>query len=328
MLMLGHSSRITYEGSNAIRTDPTGRQVQPFVDLLPAASSPVITSARHATKLIDGIRKPAAPLEQQMQVLLDAHRDAMFGRAPSWMRSKLPELSVLSFRGRLLGVSPALQFQFGIPASVPATELGALLHASAEEQGGTLLILAALDLNEQRLQPLQNLTGTLDMAGVEVQIEDRRSAELIERYASSPSDVGALVLALIEGNVNTALEALRPGENTYPGPVFRARLLTLVAALTSLQTLSDGSSGLSAPGSCLELLADPRARLLAQPGGGPRRLRNALMHYRFDRQDLKLDTDEPLLGLVEAVGETKSFEDLNSVTQELLSELAEALRSV
>lgn len=326
MLMLGHSSRIVYEGSKALRTDPTGRQVQPFLDLLPPASSPVITAARHATKLTEGIRKPAAPLQQQMRVMLDAHRETMFGRAPSWMRSRLPELGVLSCRDQLLGVSPALQFQFGVPASVPATELGALLQVSAEEQGGTLLILAALDLDEQRLLPLQNLTGRLDLTGVEVQIDDRRSTDLIERYASHPSAVGALVLALIEGSVNTALEALRPSVDMYPGPVFRARFLTLIAALTSLRTLSDDATGLSVPRKCLELLADPRA-LVAQPVGGPRRLRNVLTHYRFDRHDLELDTEKPLLGLVEALGAASSFEELNAVTQQLLAEVAEALRS-
>lgn len=295
LLLLGYSSRIVVEGSRTARSKSVAAAVQPLVDLLPKQDDPVIVKARHATKLTDGVEAGSTELARHLVELRDAHRKSLFGLAPRLLWKRLADLALLQLGDHRVGISVPLQFQYGAPATVTLDQLGPMLGKVARQHGQILGVLSALGLDSS------TPSSTLDSTALATLRSVSGRSSVIERdYLELP--VGeALELAAIEGQINTALYLLTVGEAAYAGPVFRARFLTLVHALRSIDQIAQATTTEHprAASKLRELVRGAFARELLE-GRAAALLRDRLMHYSIRSNKVVLETEAPLLGLVEA----------------------------
>lgn len=188
-----------------------------------------------------------------------------------------------------------LQFQYGAGPDVTLEQLGPLLGKVAYQHGQILTVLGALGLDTSAPSSTLDISALAPLRSI-----DGRSVVAERSYLRLP--IGeALELAAIEGQVNTALHLLACGEAAYPGPVFRARFLTLVHVLRSIDQIAHATAveHPRAASQLRELVSGKFARELLD-GKAAALLRARLMHYSIRSNQVVLRTDAPLLRLVEA----------------------------
>lgn len=306
-MLLGFSSRIVVEGARTARSKSVAAAARPVVDLLPGQDDPLIVAARHASKLTDGVEAGSSELARQLVVLRDAHRKSLFGLAPRFLWGRLADLALVRAGDVRLGLSVPLQFQYGAAPSVTWQQLGQFLAEVARRHGQVLAVLTALDPR------LPTPSAELDLSGIpRLHATDTRSSVVQREYLQLP--IGeALQLAAIEGQVNTALYLLTCGEGIYPGPVLRARFLTLVHAVRSIQKIAEAIAAAhpAKAARLRSLLLDGFVQELLT-GREAADLRARLMHYSIRSDRVVLESERPLLGLVEASWPVMTAEDLTA----------------
>jgi hypothetical protein len=325
LLLIGHSSRIVYEGSLAIRSADPDLGVPSLASELKDVHADVITRSRHATKLLDDTKKSLDDLQSEMGGYYARHRQEFTGNSAKWARFMERDLGLYSAAGRLLGATIPLQFRMGLLADSKVADLGQQLYEISQEHGSVQVLLS------QAAGDSSPVTYDADY-GPLGRIED--SDVLTDRYLSSRYDTALpleakLLLLMIEGELNVSSVLLPFTEARHPDAVFRARTISLIHALSGIQQVLERFNGSSQSPSTQAIrayLSEPRVQRLLGPGG-PRNIRNRCMHYEIKDKSLALDTSKPMNGIVEAVYPNMSFGAFNKEVTNTTTELSEALRN-
>lgn len=317
LTMFGHTSRIVYEGSIALRSQNPHVGVPGLTALLPAAGSEVTTRARHAAKLLDDTKKSQNMLLAEMKAYFGAHHDHFTGNAVWFARALETDLGLCRVNGRLIGATIPLQFRLGTPASISIADLGPILYTVSQEQGSVLAVLAAAAGDATPPAP-SDVLRTLPR----VSTRNRKSATyLARRFQPMPNIESKLLLLMLESEIGVALELLGHTETGHQEAVFRARMVAAYHVLSGIRDLADSIP--DRPAGIHRLLAVPAVdRMLTDPG--LRKLRNRCMHYEIRETNLSLDPAAPLFGLTEALC-GMGFDELRAVVIEVMERTRDAL---
>lgn len=319
LVMLGHASRVAYEGAVVLKAADAFVGIPALARLLPDEHADVITRARHAAKLIDDTQVSFEDLLGQLSRFYEIHHDRFTGNAVWFARRFESDLGIYEANGRVIASTIPVQFRIGIMPTVPFAELGTAIYDVAVDLGGALEILAASA--GDGAPP----SATIDFAGLgTVRSKDRKADRyLAGRFDSEIPFTAKLLILMLDGELQAIESVLPLTEGIYPEPVFRARYVTLFHVARTLKAVLAGYPLAQSAGSqrLRGVLAEPPAQQFLG-GDGSRRLRNTCMHYEIRGRDLQLRTDLPMCGLVESLIPSRSYEEVDIGSRALVSRLA------
>lgn len=319
LVMLGHASRIAYEGAVLLKAADSLVGIPALVRLLPDDHADVIARARHAAKLIDDTRVSFEDLLGKLSRFYKIHSDRFSGNAVWFARRFESDLGIYEASGRVIASTIPVQFRVGIAPTVPFAELGPAMYDVAVDLGGALAVLVAAE--GEGAPP----SATIDFAGLgAVRSKDRKA----DRYLAGRFDTeipfpAKLLILMLDGELQAVESVLPLTEGIYAESAFRARYVTLFHVARTLKAVlsayplarSAGSRRLS------DVLDEPSTQQFLT-GDGSRRLRNRCMHYEIRDRDLQLRTDLPMSGLVESFIPDKSYHEVDIRLRALASRLA------
>lgn len=319
LLLLGHASRIVYEGAVLLRAADNFVGIPALAHLLPEDHADVIARARHAAKLIDDTQVSFEDLLRQLTRFYEIHHDRFSGNALWFARRFETDLGTFEASGRVIASTIPVQFRLGIAPSVSFDELGPAIYDVAVDLGGALAVLAASSGDGTPT------LATIDFAGLgTVRSKDRKTDRyLAGRFDSKIPFPAKLLILMLDGELQ-AMESVFPWtEGLYAESVFRARYVTLFHAARTLEAVLSAYPLAQSAGSrrLRDVLDEPSAQQFLR-GDGSRRLRNRCMHYEIRDRDLQLRADLPMSGLVEFLIPDKGYEEVDISTKALGSRLA------
>lgn len=316
LVTLGHAARIAYEGSRVLRSPDPQLGIPQLAAILNSGHSDTIERARHATKLLDDTKKTTADLIAAMDSYGEAHAREYLDSVVWFARGLGRDLGLYLLDGQVLGATVPLQYRFGVPSSVPISEVGKLLYEVAQSLGGTLWVLAASNLQEPQLQATVDFAALKPMTMKDV---------LAKKYLAGAYDPGLthgakLLLLMIEGEAASALHALQPAAPSHRDAVFRARLISVVHAVRGLAVIAALTTP---PAHVTTFLHTPSATLFLQDGD-IQALRNVCMHYGIRLKQYQPSAN-PLFGLVEVIAPSWTFDALEATVIGTLRDAVETL---
>jgi len=319
ILLIGHSARIVYEGSELMRS-PTPGVAQPLLARrLPTQHAAVIENARHATKLFDDSARPYQVLLGEMDAHLQRARSEFLGNARfKWALRFESDLGIYLRKGRVLAITPTVAYRLGEPPTTSTDALARSAGTVSIAQGQALAVLA-----EAAGQPF-TATPTLPFTGIGyLSARDRRSSKYLPtRYEPIYPESLKLVLLHVEGDLNTTSLILPETATAHDDAVFRARVLTTYHAVSALSHADTAHPQAQSPhiNALRALLTSPEKQRLYSRHG--RQVRNRCMHYEMkgDLDTAALDPAKPMNGIVEALPDGRPFadyrEDIDAVLEE------------
>jgi len=322
LVLVGHSSRIVYEGSLVIRSANPVVGLPSLLSLLPDQHGAVISRARHATKLLDDTKKTFRDLLAEMGAYYAHHHQAFSGNAVWFARRFETDLGLFEAAGRILGGTIPLQFRLGVPPTVSISDLGPLIHDVAVEQGSLLALLFKASGTGV------TATATIDYtpAGPVLSKDRKANRYLDARYDPALPIEAKLLLLMIEGEASTTDVVLPITEHGHREAVFRARIVSLFHVLSAVDTiLSEYPAAQSDGARRLKQLMDEAALRWFLDDPAARALRNRCMHYEIRDKQLALDPNLPMFGMVEAICPGRSFDQVNTESIAAINRVADAL---
>lgn len=323
LLLSGHSSRIVYEGRLLLTSRDQAVAVPDLVGLLPSEEHPSIALARHATKMLDNqIRKGKSVDEFESEIhdaWMSQRERLREGVRPGfeWMQ---PDLGFYTLGDAVVGATIPLHLRFGL------TDVQPTRYPEHFRQFGKDMI-ASLTVYSYLSGDTSAISAGLDVSRIDtVENNDRFVQRYMKwRYDRAFNVDQRLLLLLIESEVNIAATLVPLLTGAHVMSAFRARLVSLWHALSSLSRILDACPDAVSPATeqVRTLVKSPRAQTLA--GDGMRDLRNRCVHYEI-RSNVDIEfTDAPMYGIIESLtGQT--FESVDELVRELSAELSEALR--
>lgn len=322
LVLLGHSSRIVYEGFRALNSSTIRPDVEPLAQILPAEHSSVITNARHATKFLDDSKRSFENVLEALNEVLIAHQAEFLGNSVKWARFLETDLGLFSLRGQLIGATVPLAFRSGVPVGLTTSEVGSALRGVAEEQGGILAVLAAVDLAQIEIAPTINYVATGRLSSKDVRIGPYLSG----RYDPRFSDNEKLLLLMLESEIGTTSSVLPITSPSHTEAVFRARFVSVFHTVSSIRAILERHPDTVTPGaSQLRSLLGDRSTVALLSGPGPRQLRNRCVHYEITDPRLAIRLDAPMFGFVETFMPALTLEQLDRELKGLSERLTETL---
>jgi len=323
LVLLGHSARIVYEGSIALRSANPAVGVPELAQTLESRHDDVIARSRHGGKFLDDKRKSFDDLRAEMLGFYDAHRDEFMGNALWFARWLESDIGIFLAPGeRILGTTIALHFRTGLGKEVHISDAGPVLLSVAQAQGEALAAFAVLGGDES------TLTATIDYEGLgRLGEKDRRVIRYLrDRYDPGMDVATKLLLLMVEGEVNTTDQVVPLGSSTHPEATFRARLISVFHSLRAVDEILISQPSAASLGTqrVRSLLSEQATRrVLDDPQ--LRRVRNRCMHYEIRDRSIDLDLTRPMFGIVEGLCPESTFDELDAELRELSSRLGDAL---
>jgi len=323
LLLSGHASRIVYEGRELLASSNPDVALPELVSLLPPEEHPSIALARHATKMLDNQTSKSKPLkefEDEIHQAWMSQRALLFrGVSPgfTWLQ---PDLGFYTLGGYVVGATIPLHMRFGLDA-VPPEDYPEFFRRFGEDLITSLQIYACLSGSSDAL------VTTLELSPIGA-VED--NDKFVKRYLKGAYDSALnldqkLLLLLIESEVNTATTLIPLVTGSHVTAGFRARLINLWHALSSLTKILDARPEATSPGrDRLRTLVNSTdaARLSAQ---GMQMVRNRSVHYEIRGKVEIAFSDCPMFGIIEALTD-ETFESLDTLVRDLSADLRMALR--
>lgn len=323
LLLSGHMSRIVYEGRKLLASSNPEVALPGLVELLPPEEHPSIALARHATKMLDNQTSKSKPLKEfegEIHQAWMSQRAQLFKDVKPGFTWLQPDLGFYSLDGNIVGATIPLHMRFGLD-TVPSGDYPDFFQKFGEDLITSLRIYTCLSGSADAT------VTTLDLSAIDA-VED--NDKFVKRYLKRAYDSALnldqkLLLLLIESEVNTAtaLVPLVTGSHVTAG--FRARLISLWHALSSLTKVLEAHPGATSPGRdrVRTLVSSTDAtRLSAQ---GMQAVRNRSVHYEIQGKVEIAFSDGPVFGIIESLTE-ETFESLDALVRDLSAELRAALR--
>lgn len=306
-MMLSINARVAYEGRRVIQSLDPHVGVPQLVPFLAEDESPSIQKARHAAKLLDNTKKSVEDFRAEMQKYWVAHQVWMRGRAPRFMHHLVKELGVATFDGHIVLATIPTQVRFVLPAGVSEEMRGAALKLGTDlgRDLSAFHLMVGSDLPPQ---------AALDLSGLRnVSWEDHYVRKYLPtQYETALDDEAKMLVLLLESDLNTLVFLLSQTSSGHDGPFFRTAMIALWHALVSLQELLDAYPTVKAK-RVRELLASQDVAMFLDTRN--KRIRNTFVHYV--PQNLPLDANKPLSGLVELLNPDQDVASLSALTWRL-----------
>lgn len=323
LLLSGHASRVVYEGRELLTSSTPDVGLPAFVEQLPDDEHPSIVRARHATKMLDNqIRedKPLSDFEAEMHQAWVSQRSLLFEtvkRGFTWMQ---PDLGFYTLQGNVVGATIPLHMRFDLDA-VPPKEYPTFFSQLGQD------LIASLQVYMWLSGRPDAMVTTLDLSPIDhVEDNDRFVGRYLKRaYDKALSLDQKLLLLSIESEVNTATALIPLLTGAHVNSAFRARLISLWHAMSSLTKILDARPDASSPGrdEVRAILGSVEAqRLSAQ---GMQMVRNRSVHYEVRGKVEIIFAEAPMFGIVESLT-SETFDSLDCLVRDLSTDLSAALR--
>jgi len=323
-LLVGHWSRIIYEGSRALRSSDAHVAVPELAELLEHQHAAVVARARHSTKLFDDIKRSYDEVLAGIAELHAEHRARFTGNAVWFARWLETDLGLTLLGRELVGTTINAHMHMGQPADAIRNDadMGAAVLAASKEQGSALAVLLKLG---GQLEPLPSL----ELAAFRrLRTVDRDTRSYVARRYDTRFPIPLKLLLLgLESDLSTCELVLPDLSTTHEDAVFRARVVTIFHALRALSEIANRYGG--ADDQRVEQLAtilnDPAVQRLSTRQA--RAVRNQCVHYevRGAARD-RLRPDARMHGLVEALA-GRPFRDFDEDTAAATRLVTASLRS-
>lgn len=324
LVLLGHSSRIVYEGSAMLRSESPNVGVPQLSELLETQFAEVVARARHASKMLDDTKTSFTHFREEFENLYDTHRNEFTGN--SWWFARWLESDIGLYRagsGEILGNTITGSFRIGMTSDDTITDSGTRMFEAAREQGGALRVIASAAGDATPLSPTIDFGPLEPITGI-----DRRAVRYLKtRYDIALPFATKLILLMVEGEMNTT-DLLLP--LTAPGheeSVFRARMLSVFHSLRAIEEIliANVSAQSSSTMQVRAFLAEQTTQNLLRTVGA-RNVRNRCMHYEIRDPRLAIRPTSPMFGLVEALYPESSFHILDDALRTTTHRLARIMR--
>jgi hypothetical protein len=320
-LVVGHHFvRIAYEGAIAARS-ANARVGRPELAVLLRDNFAKLTARiRHLAKLLDNRSKSYREVLSDLASELEIHHENLTGNSIPMARWPEKDLGLFYLEGAIIGATIPISYRLGLHPAPSASISNPELRSAAEEWGGSLAVLSAMTLDPRAPVP------TLDLSTIEISYRDRLASKYLPtRFEQQFPQEVALLLLLLEGDLNTSRLLLPRMSSGHEGPVFRAQLITIYHCLRALRQICAGFSALDTPSlrNLRSLLVDESVVRLLSPQGT--KIRNRSVHYEMSDPTIILDLSKPMYGLVEAVFPDRTWETLNADVLEVTSRAAQLL---
>ncbi|MGN7948550.1 hypothetical protein ACTJKH_07380 [Microbacterium sp. 22215] len=323
LLLSGHAARIVYEGRGLLTSRNPDVALPAFVEQLPDSEHPSIALARHATKMLDNQTrkdKPLSEFEAEIHQAWMSQRALLFApvkRGFTWMQ---PDLGFYTLDGDVVGATIPLHMRFGLDTVSPEG------YPQFFNDFGRDLVTS--------LQIYTCLSGRTDAMATTVDVSPVDAVDdndkFVKRYLGRAYDKDLnldqkLLLLLVESEVNTANALIPQMTGTHVSAAFRARLISLWHAMSSLGKVLDAKPGASSPGRdrVRAVVESADARRLS--ASGMREVRNRSVHYEIPGDREIVFTDGPMFGIIEHQT-TESFASMDALVLDLSAELGSVLR--
>jgi len=323
LLFSGHASRIAYEGREFLTSSNPDVALPAFVEHLTDEEHPSIALARHATKMLDNQTskdKLLSDFEAEIHQAWMSQRTLLFKtvrRGFSWLQ---PDLGYYTLDGDVVGATIPLHMRFGLDA-VPQEDYPHFFAQFGEELFRSMRVYTYLSGGTDET------ATTLSLSPIDiVEDNDRFVGRYLKRgYDKHLSLDQKLLLLLVESEVNTAAKLIPLLTGTHVAAAFRARLLSLWHALSSLTKILNALPSASSPArdKVRQIVSSVDADRLSAPGMST--VRNRSVHYEIRGKIQIAFSNTPMFGIVESLT-AETFESLDALVRDLSSELSTALR--
>ncbi|MFJ4044355.1 hypothetical protein ACIPV2_01270 [Microbacterium sp. NPDC089987] len=323
LLLSGHAARVVYEGRELLTSPNKNVALPDFVDLLRPELHSSIPPARHATKMLDNAVKKGQPVNEYE---LDIHEAWMSQRTElmskvrrgfSWLQ---PDLGFYTLGGAVVGATIPLHLRFRLD-EVPVENRPAHFRKLGLDLYTSLKVFSYLSGKNDAITPSLDLTA-MDS----IRDNDRSVNRYLKRgYDGVRSIDQRLLLLLIESEVNTAATLIPLVTGPHVTAAFRARLISLWHALSSVRKILAADPARTSPAATRvrEVADSVDARRLSAKGMDL--VRNRSMHYEIRGKTQFAFSNGPMFGIIESVtGET--FGRLDTVVRDVSQDMSAALR--
>lgn len=320
--LIGHFSRVAYEGARVARHPDSNVGIAELAKLLPDEHSDVISRARHATKLLDDTKKTVSDIGQELDFARDIQRREFTGTAPRLFRWAETDLGIFTLSQRLVLTTVTAPIRFGQSLEPDFKLMRTRAYDVSVKLGEAICVLAALGGTLPSQEP------TLDLSTLaQVSNSDHRSETYLRRrFDPDLADAAKLLLLLIEGDLNLARNVLPMTGTGHEAAVFRARFVVAWHAVSAVQQILDAYPGAVGQGASqlrFELNSSQSADLRTQRGS--KAIRNQCVHYMVRHDITDIHAQEPMFGLVETLWEGQSYTSVGRLVDEVLERLSDML---
>lgn len=323
LLLSGHVSRIVYEGRALLASSNPDVALPGLVDLLPPEEHPSIALARHATKMLDNQTSKSKPLKEfegEIRQAWMSQRTQLFKHVKPGFTWLQPDLGFYTLNGNVVGATIPLHMRYGLD-TVPPEDYPNFFQKFGEDLITSLRIYTCLSGSADAL------VTTLDLSAIDaVQDNDRFVKRYLRRaYDNALNLDQKLLLLLIESEVNTATTIVPLVTGSHVTAGFRARLISLWHALSSLTKVLDAHPGVTSPGRDRVrniVNSTDATRLSAR---GMQMVRNRSVHYEIRGKTEIAFSPGQMFGIIESLTE-ETFNSLDVLVRDLSADLGTALR--
>lgn len=323
-LLLGqHFVRIAYEGALALRSDDPHVGWPALAELLDHQFAGITARARHVSKLLDDTSRGYDDVLADLDAVYRHNNAVLVQSVKGWRRWLATDLGLYSIEDHLVGATVPIAYRLALDPIQHERMAGESIHEVTHEWGATVAVLQAATLDSSPVT-----SGTLDLSQSQVSYRERLASRYLrEKYEPTSPLALKMWILMIEGDLNVNRLYLPRTETGHENSAFRARVVTLYHALTSLSKISAQNSSIDSAGfRDLRLILDdrPTLRILDRDG---KRVRNRCVHYEIRGRSLRLDPARPMHGIVEAVNPDTTYPGFDALIRATISRVADALEA-
>lgn len=320
--LLHHACRIQYEGYDVINSkDPLFARKDLALHWDTSHWAPV-ENMRHFSKVMDKKRNPLPDVLKSIrntQASLTSSFLDTYPRGQGWKRWLTGDISIMMMDGQLLGTSTMAMERYGVTWSRGDARSGEIFRSASESWGRNIGILCRVDG-----RPFDSQSAKLSLPIIK-ELDRHTDRYFASHYTSNISIPEALLLSLIEGDLNASRLIISQGGAEHREARFRAQYLTLfhsAQALKGLISMESSSVDRQFP-ELREVMRSGGASILLEDSG--RRLRNRCFHYKIDDPEIRLDPNAPLFGILDHAGVGLDFNEMEALVQRVTTDLVNVL---
>lgn len=294
-----------------------------LAELLDHQFAGITARARHVSKLLDDTSRGYDDVLADLGAVYRHNNAVLIQAVKGWKRWLATDLGLYSIEDHLVGATVPIAYRLALDPIQHERMAGESIHEVTQEWGATVAVLQAATLDSSLVT-----SGTLDLSQSRVAYRDRLASRFLrEKYEPTFPVALKMLILMIEADLNVNRLYLPRTEAGHENSAFRARVVTLYHALTSLSKISARCSSIDSAGlrDLRSILDDRPARRILDRDG--RRVRNRCVHYEIRDSSLRLDPTQPMHGVVEAVNPDTTYQEFDALIRATTSRVADALEA-
>lgn len=319
--LLHHACRIQYEGYDVINSKEPLFARRDLVSGWDKSHWEPVEKMRHFSKVLDSKKSPLPDVLESIgetQSALSVNFLDSYPPGKAWKRWLTGDISILLMDGHILGTSTMAMERYGITWSKEDSYSGKIFRTASESWGRNISTLCRVDG-----RPFDSTGGKISLPKIK-ELDRRADRYFKSHYTSQIPLPEALLLSLIEGDLNASRFILSQGSSEHREARFRAQYITLFHSVQALHSLISTNPSLvdqHLPKLRKVIEGDIASILLGDAG---RRLRNRCFHYQIGDPSIKLDPNAPLFGILEYAEMGYEFDEMEDFIGQVTVDLSNA----